>query len=82
MPSAVARTATLALTQATLPFALELANLGLEAAVRSDPRLLPGRDRPPRRQQHQRIAQPRHSAGKAGVIASTCWASLRNDGAM
>ena len=38
MPSAVARTATLA----TLPFTLELANLGLEAALRSDPRLLPG----------------------------------------
>ena len=42
MPSAVARTATLALTQATLPFTLELANLGLEAGLRSDPRLLPG----------------------------------------
>jgi alanine dehydrogenase len=41
MPSAVARTATLALTQATLPFALELANLGLEGAVRADPRLAP-----------------------------------------
>jgi alanine dehydrogenase len=41
MPSAVARTATLALTQATLPYALELANHGLEGALRSDPRLLP-----------------------------------------
>ncbi|MGZ8197380.1 MAG: alanine dehydrogenase [Burkholderiales bacterium] len=41
MPSAVARTATLALTQATLPFALALANLGLEGAVRADPRLSP-----------------------------------------
>jgi alanine dehydrogenase len=40
MPSAVARTATLALTQATLPFALELANRGLEGALRFDPRLL------------------------------------------
>ncbi len=42
MPSAVARTATLALTQATLPFALELASLGLKDAVTSDRRLLPG----------------------------------------
>jgi alanine dehydrogenase len=42
MPSAVARTATLALTQATLPFALELANLGVETAVRSDSRLMAG----------------------------------------
>jgi alanine dehydrogenase len=41
MPSAVARTATLALTQATLPFALELADHGLEGALRADPRLLP-----------------------------------------
>jgi alanine dehydrogenase len=41
MPSAVARTATLALTQATLPFALELANLRLRDALRSDPALVP-----------------------------------------
>jgi alanine dehydrogenase len=41
MPSAVARTATLALTQATLPYALELANLGLRDAIRSDPALVP-----------------------------------------
>ena len=33
MPSAVARTATLALTQATLPLALELANKGLRSAL-------------------------------------------------
>lgn len=33
MPSAVARTATLALTQATLPYALELANRGLRGAI-------------------------------------------------
>ena len=33
MPSAVARTATLALTQATLPYALELAGKGLQRAI-------------------------------------------------
>jgi len=33
MPAAVARTATLALTQATLPYVLELADLGLRAAL-------------------------------------------------
>ncbi len=38
MPGAVARTATLALTQATLPFVLALANKGIEAAV-EDPHL-------------------------------------------
>jgi alanine dehydrogenase len=41
MPSAVGRTATIALTAATLPFALELANLGLRDALRSDPALVP-----------------------------------------
>ena len=41
MPSAVARTATLALTQATLPFVLELASLGLDDALRVDPALVP-----------------------------------------
>lgn len=41
MPSAVARTATLALTEATLPFALALAKLGLQRAVSADRRLAP-----------------------------------------
>jgi len=36
MPAAVARTATLALTQATLPYALELADLGIRAALARD----------------------------------------------
>ena len=36
MPSAVARTATLALTQATLPYAVELAAQGLRAALAAD----------------------------------------------
>jgi alanine dehydrogenase len=42
MPSAVARTATLALTQATLPFALALARTGLAAACAADPHLAAG----------------------------------------
>ena len=42
MPSAVARTATLALTQATLPYALALANLGLKAALAQDAGLAQG----------------------------------------
>ena len=36
MPSAVARTATLALTQATIPYVLKLADLGYQAALTSD----------------------------------------------
>lgn len=42
MPSAVARTATLALTQATLPHARSLARLGLAGAVAEDPGLAMG----------------------------------------
>src|SRR5436309_13752493 len=39
MPALVPRTSTLALTNATLPYALELANRGLKAAVRGNPAL-------------------------------------------
>jgi len=42
MPAAVARTATLALTQATLSHLLALANLGLEPALAADPHLAAG----------------------------------------
>ena len=42
MPSAVARTATLALTQATLPYAVELAAQGLRAALAADAGLCGG----------------------------------------
>ena len=42
MPAAVARTATLALTQATLPLALEIANKGLTRAVADNPGLRDG----------------------------------------
>ena len=42
MPGAYARTATQALTNATLPYALKLANLGIEDALRQVPELRPG----------------------------------------
>ncbi|MDO5399760.1 MAG: alanine dehydrogenase [Eubacteriales bacterium] len=42
MPGAVPRTATLALTGATLPYALKIANLGAEAACKADPALMKG----------------------------------------
>jgi alanine dehydrogenase len=42
MPGAVARTSTLALNNATLPFALALADKGYEKALLEDPHLLPG----------------------------------------
>ncbi len=42
MPGACARTATLALTHATTPYVLKLANMGLKKALLSDPHLLNG----------------------------------------
>jgi alanine dehydrogenase len=42
MPGAVPHTSTYALTNVTLPYALELANLGWREALRSDASLLPG----------------------------------------
>jgi alanine dehydrogenase len=42
MPGAVPRTSTLALTNATLPYALRLANLGVKKAVETDPGLRAG----------------------------------------
>jgi alanine dehydrogenase len=42
MPGAVPRTSTFALTNATLPYAIRLANQGFAAAVRSDPGLAEG----------------------------------------
>ncbi|MBK9155267.1 MAG: alanine dehydrogenase [Chloracidobacterium sp.] len=42
MPGAVPRTSTFALTNATLPYALDLANKGFEAAIKDDPGLAEG----------------------------------------
>jgi alanine dehydrogenase len=42
MPGAVARTSAFALNNATLPFAIRLANLGAEAAMRADVHLAAG----------------------------------------
>lgn len=42
MPGAVARTSTFALTNATLPYALKIANMGYKEAIRSDPALMKG----------------------------------------
>jgi alanine dehydrogenase len=42
MPGAVARTSTFALNNATLPFAIRIANMGVEKALNSDPNLMNG----------------------------------------
>jgi alanine dehydrogenase len=42
MPGAVPRTSTFALTNVTLPYAMKIANMGVEGALRSDPALMLG----------------------------------------
>lgn len=42
MPGAVPRTSTYALTNATLPYALKIANMGYKEALKSDPSLMKG----------------------------------------
>jgi alanine dehydrogenase len=42
MPGALPRTSTIALTNATLPYALKLAGKGLRGALRSDPGFMAG----------------------------------------
>lgn len=42
MPGAYARTATQALTNATIPYAMKIADLGLEAVMHQVPELAPG----------------------------------------
>ena len=42
MPGAVPRTSTYALSNATLPYVVRLANLGTQAAIRADPALAKG----------------------------------------
>jgi alanine dehydrogenase len=42
MPGAVARTSTFALTNATLPYALEIADMGYKEAMKRDPALIKG----------------------------------------
>jgi alanine dehydrogenase len=44
MPGAVAKTSTLALTNATLPYAVEIANKGWEKAMRENPEIKLGAD--------------------------------------
>ncbi len=56
MPGAVARTSAFALNNATLPFALKLANLGAEAAMKADPHLAAGLNVSDGKIRHQAVA--------------------------
>lgn len=57
MPSAVARTATLALTQATLPYLVAMADHGIDAALAADPGLAMGLQTHRGQVTHQGLAQ-------------------------
>jgi alanine dehydrogenase len=56
MPGAVARTSTFALNNATLPFALKLANQGADEAMRADPHLAAGLNVSGGKIRHQAVA--------------------------
>ena len=57
MPGAVARTSAFALNNATLPFALRLANLGAEAAMTADPHLAAGLNVSGGKIRHEAVAE-------------------------
>jgi alanine dehydrogenase len=57
MPGAVARTSAFALNNATLPFALKIANLGAEQAMRQDPNLANGLNVSDGKIRHQAVAE-------------------------
>jgi alanine dehydrogenase len=57
MPGAVARTSAFALNNATLPFALKIASLGAEEAMRQDPHLANGLNVSGGKIRHQAVAE-------------------------
>jgi alanine dehydrogenase len=57
MPGAVARTSAFALNNATLPFALKIANLGAEEAMKADPHLAEGLNVSGGKIRHQAVAE-------------------------
>src|SRR3546814_15529600 len=56
MPGAVSRTSAFALNNATLPFALTIANLGAEEAMKADPHLANGLHVPNGKIRHPAVA--------------------------
>jgi alanine dehydrogenase len=57
MPGAVARTSAFALNNATLPFALKIANLGADEAMKADPHLANGLNVSNGKIRHQAVAE-------------------------
>ena len=69
----MARTATLALTQATLPYALRLANLGLRRALEEDAGLMEGLQAHAGKVTHAGLAEDTKRAftPPAGILAQS-----------
>jgi alanine dehydrogenase len=65
MPGAVARTSTLALTNATLPFVLKMARMGVSAALAADPHLKAGLNVAAGQITHPAVAQALHLTSAA-----------------
>src|SRR5688572_9176686 len=57
MPGAVARTSAFALNNATLPFALKIAGLGAEEAMKADPHLANGLNVSDGKIRHEAVAE-------------------------
>jgi alanine dehydrogenase len=57
MPGAVARTSAFALNNVTLPFALKIANLGADSAMKADPHLANGLNVSNGKIRHQAVAE-------------------------
>ena len=57
MPGAVSRTSAFALNNATLPFAMKLANLGADEAMRQDPHLANGLNVSAGKIRHEAVAE-------------------------
>ena len=66
MPGAVARTSAFALNNATLPFALKIANLGAEEAMRQDPHLANGLNVSDGKIRHEAVAEALDLAVRPG----------------
>ena len=71
MPGAVPNTSTYALTNATLPYAVALANQGWRDALRAD-HALGARPQHPRRPRHERRRSPRPTAWRRSASTRRC----------
>ena len=70
MPGAVSRTSAFALNNATLPFALKIANLGADKAMKADPHLANGLNVSGGKIRHQAVAEALDLPFKAGLASA------------